>query len=40
LEELIGEEAFKKATVDFINTWKGKHPTPYDFFNVFKTILR
>ena len=36
LEELIGEEAFKKATVDFINTWKGKHPTPYDFFNVFK----
>ena len=31
-----GEEAFKKATVDFINTWKGKHPTPYDFFNVFK----
>jgi len=36
LEELIGEEAFKKATTDFINTWKGKHPTPYDFFNVFK----
>jgi len=36
LEELIGEEAFKKATVDFINIWKGKHPTPYDFFNVFK----
>ena len=36
LEELIGEEAFKKATIDFINTWKGKHPTPYDFFNVFK----
>jgi aminopeptidase N len=36
LEELIGEEAFNKATTDFINTWKGKHPTPYDFFNVFK----
>jgi hypothetical protein len=36
LEELIGEEAFTNATTDFINTWKGKHPTPYDFFNVFK----
>jgi hypothetical protein len=35
LEELIGEEAFSEATKDFINTWKDKHPTPYDFFNVF-----
>lgn len=24
-----------KATKYFINTWKGKHPTPYDFFNIF-----
>lgn len=35
LEELMGKEAFSEATKDFINTWKGKHPTPYDFFNVF-----
>jgi hypothetical protein len=27
LEELLGEEAFSEATKDFINTWKGKHPT-------------
>ncbi|MFN2396759.1 MAG: M1 family metallopeptidase [Bacteroidales bacterium] len=36
LEELMGEEAFLKATKDFINTWNGKHPTPYDFFYIFK----
>ena len=35
LEELLGEEAFSKATKNFINTWKGKHPTPYDFFNIY-----
>ncbi|MBN1185044.1 MAG: M1 family metallopeptidase [Bacteroidales bacterium] len=36
LEELMGEEAFLNATKDFINKWNGKHPTPYDFFNIFK----
>ena len=36
LEELIGEEAFSEATKDFINTWNGKHPTPYDFFYTFE----
>jgi aminopeptidase N len=35
LEELIGEEAFTNATKDFIETWNGKHPAPYDFFNIF-----
>ena len=36
LEELMGKEAFSKAMKDFMNTWKGKHPTPYDFYNICK----
>lgn len=35
LEELIGEVAFANATQDFMKTWNGKHPAPYDFFNTF-----
>lgn len=35
LEELIGEEAFARATRDFMSEWNGKHPSPYDFFNTF-----
>ena len=35
LEELMGEKAFLEATKDFINTWNGKHPMPYDLFNIF-----
>jgi hypothetical protein len=37
LEELLGEEVFLKATLDFILAWNGKHPTPYDFFYSFNT---
>jgi hypothetical protein len=37
LEELLGEEAFLKATQEFMMTWNGKHPTPYDFFYSFNT---
>jgi hypothetical protein len=35
LEELLGEEAFTKATKEFMTVWNGKHPSPYDFFNTF-----
>jgi len=35
LEELIGEKAFRSATKDFMETWNGKNPTPYDFFYTF-----
>jgi len=35
LEELMGEEAFKKATKEFLTVWNGKHPSPYDFFYTF-----
>ena len=32
LEDLLGPETFKKALVEYISRWHGKHPTPYDFF--------
>ena len=32
LETLLGEEIFKKATLEFMKNWNGKHPTPYDMF--------
>jgi hypothetical protein len=35
LEELLGEERFLQATRDFMQTWNGKHPSPYDFFYTF-----
>ncbi len=35
LEELVGEDAFTNATKDFMETWNGKHPSPYDFFYTF-----
>ncbi len=35
LEELMGEDAFTKATKEFMTIWNGKHPTPCDFFNTF-----
>lgn len=37
LRELLGDNKFWHATRVFINAWKGKHPTPYDFFNCFNT---
>jgi hypothetical protein len=38
LEELMGEEAFTKATREFMTKWSGKHPWPYDFFNTFSRV--
>lgn len=32
LEDLLGEKTFKKALHVFMERWKGKHPTPFDFF--------
>lgn len=32
LEDLMGKENFRKALIEFINRWNGKHPIPYDFF--------
>ncbi|UOQ50983.1 M1 family metallopeptidase [Hymenobacter cellulosivorans] len=33
VRDLLGEELFTKALHNYIRTWNGKHPMPYDFFN-------
>jgi hypothetical protein len=33
VKEMLGDKSFSKAVLYFIDNWKGKHPTPYDFFN-------
>ncbi len=38
LEMQLGKDMFKKCLKEFINRWKYKHPTPYDFFNTFNDI--
>ncbi len=38
LEMQIGKDVFVKCLNEFINRWKYKHPTPYDFFYTFNTI--
>lgn len=35
LQDAIGKERFRLALQEYINIWNGKHPLPYDFFNVF-----
>jgi hypothetical protein len=32
IKDLLGDELFTKALHYYINQWKGKHPTPWDFF--------
>ncbi len=36
LENVMGEKAFKHALLSYIKIWNGKHPIPFDFFNVFQ----
>lgn len=38
LNELLGEELFKKCLQEYIQRWNGKHPVPYDFFYTFNEI--
>lgn len=37
LKEILGDKLFLKALHYYIDNWKGKHPTPYDFFNCMNT---
>jgi hypothetical protein len=37
LKDMLGEEQFKKALHFYMNTWNGKHPIPWDFFNCINT---
>jgi hypothetical protein len=32
LEKMLGGELFRKALREYIESWNGKHPLPYDFF--------
>ncbi|MBE9491965.1 MAG: M1 family metallopeptidase [Bacteroidetes bacterium] len=38
LRELLGKELFNKGIKEYTTQWKGKHPTPYDFFFTFNRI--
>lgn len=33
LEDMLGDDLFKECMIKYIDQWKGKHPTPFDFFN-------
>jgi hypothetical protein len=37
LKEMFGEEKFAAMLRKYMETWNGKHPIPYDFFNFFNT---
>lgn len=36
LKDFMGDVLFKKALQEYMKRWKGKHPTPYDFFYTFE----
>lgn len=38
LEIELGRETFKKCLLQFMERWKYKHPTPYDYFNTFNDV--
>ncbi|WP_281228612.1 M1 family metallopeptidase [Flavobacterium aquiphilum] len=37
LKDLLGDEQFKKALHFYMETWNGKHPIPWDYFNCMNT---
>lgn len=37
LKDLLGDDQFKKSLHFYMNTWNGKHPIPWDFFNCINT---
>lgn len=37
VKEMLGDDKFSEALRFFIEHWKGKHPSPYDFFNCINT---
>lgn len=38
LKELLGEVTFKKALLEYMKRWNGKHPIPIDFFQTFNDV--
>ena len=37
LKDLLGDGLFKKALHHYMDTWNGKHPIPWDYFNCMNT---
>lgn len=37
--DMVGEDVFLEAFHAFINRWRGKHPTPYDYFYAMNDLL-
>lgn len=37
LKDMLGDEQFKKSLHFYMDTWNGKHPIPWDFFNCINT---
>lgn len=37
VKDLLGDALFKKSLHAYMQTWNGKHPIPWDFFNIFNT---
>lgn len=37
LRDMLGKEKFRALTKQYMDTWKGKHHTPWDFFNFFSS---
>jgi hypothetical protein len=38
LYHLLGKDLFTKSLAAYMNDWKHKHPTPYDFMNTFNRV--
>ena len=38
LEDVVGKETMTKILREFVQTWRGKHPHPMDFYNLCSTI--
>ncbi len=40
LKDILGEQLFTQCLTEFIYRWKGKHPTPYDFFYTYEDVSK
>ena len=38
LEDIVGKDVMTKILREFVLTWKGKHPHPFDFYNLCSTV--
>lgn len=38
LEDIVGKETMTQILRELVQTWRGKHPHPFDFFNLCSTV--